>query len=82
MARISLFDRGEERSVEVKFNRPIELPREFWVALDFRAHATKGVYVSYDTSTGGKFSRWFAGCSSQGDRRRRRLDDRSRGLAK
>jgi hypothetical protein len=27
------------------------------VALDFRAQQTKGVYVSYDTSTGGKFSR-------------------------
>jgi hypothetical protein len=57
MAPYSLFERGEERWVEVKFRRPFEVPREFWVALDFRAHATKGVYVSYDTSTGGKFSR-------------------------
>ena len=57
MAPYSLFERGEQRWVEVKFRRPLEVPREFWVALDFRAHQTKGVYVSYDTSTGGKFSR-------------------------
>jgi RNA polymerase sigma-70 factor (ECF subfamily) len=57
MAPYSLFERGEERWVEVKFRRPFEVPREFWVVLDFRAHQTKGVYVSFDTSTGGKFSR-------------------------
>jgi hypothetical protein len=28
----------------------------FWIALDFRAHQTKGVYVSYDTSSGGRHS--------------------------
>jgi hypothetical protein len=43
--------------VELKFSRPLELPKNFWVAIDFRAGRTKGVYLSYDTSTGGKFSR-------------------------
>jgi RNA polymerase sigma-70 factor (ECF subfamily) len=33
MAPYSLFERGEERWVEVKFRRPLEVPREFWVAL-------------------------------------------------
>src|SRR5262249_31596969 len=35
---------------------PVELPRTFWIALDFRPHQTKGVYVSYDNSTGGRHS--------------------------
>jgi RNA polymerase sigma factor (sigma-70 family) len=56
MAPYSLFERGPERWVEVAFERPVELPRSFWVALDFRPHATKGVYVSFDYSTGGRHS--------------------------
>jgi hypothetical protein len=43
--------------VTISFLEPVELPGRFWVALDFRAHQRKGVYVSYDTSTGGKHSR-------------------------
>jgi hypothetical protein len=43
--------------VEVEFRKPVEVPKEFWVALDFRAGRTKGVYVSYDSSTDGKHSR-------------------------
>ncbi len=57
MAPYSMFERGGEKWVEVKFQRGIEVPKEFWVALDFRAGPRKGVYVSYDTSTGGKNSR-------------------------
>jgi hypothetical protein len=57
MAPYSLFERGPERWVEVTFPQPITLPQEFSVALDFRAQQTKGVYVSFDTSTGGKHSR-------------------------
>jgi RNA polymerase sigma-70 factor (ECF subfamily) len=57
MAPYSLFERGDERWVEVTFPRPIDVPKHFWVALDFRAQQTKGVYVSYDTSTGGEHSR-------------------------
>jgi hypothetical protein len=57
MAPYSLFERGEERWVEVTFAKPVEAPKSFWVALDFRPHQTKGVYVSFDASTGGKHSR-------------------------
>ena len=57
MAAYSLFERGPERWVEVSFAAPVEVPARFWVALDFRATGTKGVYVSYDASTGGKHSR-------------------------
>lgn len=56
MAPYSLFERGAEQWVDVKFERPVELPATFWVALDFRPHQTKGVYVSFDISTGGKHS--------------------------
>ncbi|MFO0890625.1 MAG: hypothetical protein U0790_15960 [Isosphaeraceae bacterium] len=57
MAPYSLFERGPEKWVAIAFGRPVELPERFWVALDFRATQRKGVYVSYDTSTGGKHSR-------------------------
>jgi hypothetical protein len=56
MAAYSLFERGPERWVEITFERPVELPKTFWVVLDFRAHQSKGVYVSFDTSTGGRHS--------------------------
>jgi hypothetical protein len=56
MAPYSLFDRGPEKWVEITFERPVDLPKAFWVVLDFRPHQTKGVYVSFDTSTGGKHS--------------------------
>ena len=56
MAPYSLFERGPERWLEVKFDRPVELPGTFRVALDFRPNQTKGVFVSYDTSTGGRHS--------------------------
>jgi RNA polymerase sigma factor (sigma-70 family) len=57
MAPYSLFERGPERWIEVTFERTIDLPKTFWVALDFRANQRKGVYVSFDASTGGKHSR-------------------------
>jgi RNA polymerase sigma factor (sigma-70 family) len=60
MAPYSLFERGHEQWVDVAFERlliGLDNSRTFWVALDFRAAATKGVYVSFDTSTGGKHSR-------------------------
>jgi RNA polymerase sigma-70 factor (ECF subfamily) len=57
MAPYSLFERGDERWVEATFSRPVEAPKRFWIALDFRAQQTKGVYVSYDASTGGTHSR-------------------------
>ncbi|HEY3395453.1 MAG TPA: M56 family metallopeptidase, partial [Lacipirellulaceae bacterium] len=52
-----LFKRGKEAWVRILFDDEIELPQEFWIALNFNAHQTKGVYVSYDTSTKGEHSR-------------------------
>lgn len=56
-APYKLFKRGKENWVRVQFKEPVELPRKFWIALDFNAEQTKGVYVSYDTSTKGEYSR-------------------------
>lgn len=52
-----LFKRGREMWVRVNFKEPVELPQEFWIALNFNAQQTKGVYVSYDLSTKGEYSR-------------------------
>jgi RNA polymerase sigma-70 factor (ECF subfamily) len=52
-----LFNRGKEQWVRVAFKNEVELPRKFWVCLNFNAAQTKGVYVSYDTSTKGQYSR-------------------------
>jgi hypothetical protein len=52
-----LFKRGREMWVRIIFDEPIELPNKFWIALNFNAQQTKGVYVSYDTSTTGEYSR-------------------------
>lgn len=56
-AAYGLFRRGDEKWVTVRFRQPIELPNKFWVGLDFDPGRTKGVYVSYDTSTEGKHSK-------------------------
>ena len=53
----SKFKRGESRWTTVRFEEPVEVPSAFWVVLDFDAQQTKGVYVSYDTSTEGEHSR-------------------------
>lgn len=55
-APYGLFRRGDERWVTVRFKEPVALPPAFWVGLDFAPGRTKGVYVSYDTSTGGERS--------------------------
>ena len=57
MAPYSLLDRGAEEWIDVRFDHPVVLPKTFWIALDFRATQSKGVYLSYDTSTGGAHSR-------------------------
>jgi hypothetical protein len=57
LAPYALFDRGPEKWVEVKFSKPVKVPQKFWVAIDFRPGRTKGVYVSYDSSSDGKRSR-------------------------
>ena len=56
-APYKLFARGNEKWVDVTFKRPREVPKNFWIVLDFKAHQTKGVYVSFDTSAGGKHSK-------------------------
>ena len=64
------FDRGAERWVDVAFPTPIDLPPQFWVALDFRPGQFKGVFVSFDAGTGGQHSQ--AGLPGT---RSRRMDD-------
>jgi hypothetical protein len=56
-APYKLFRRGRELWVRINFDEPVELPPKFWIALNFNAAQTKGVYVSYDTSTKGEYSR-------------------------
>lgn len=51
------FKRGENRWTTIEFKEPAKVPEKFWVIVDFNAEATKGVYLSFDTSTGGKHSR-------------------------
>jgi hypothetical protein len=54
----ALFKRQKDcRWTNIPFEEPVEVPARFWVVLNFNAEATKGVYVSYDTSTKGKHSR-------------------------
>jgi hypothetical protein len=57
MAPYRLFKRGKEEWVKVTFKTAIEVPKVFWIVLDFRAHKTKGVYVSFDKSTRGVYSK-------------------------
>jgi hypothetical protein len=56
-APYAAFKRGSEKWVAIKFPEPLAVPKEFWVALDFHAERTKGVYVSIDSSTDGTHSR-------------------------
>lgn len=57
MAPYALFERGEEKWVSIKFDKPVEFPADGWVVLEFRAGRTKGVYVSYDADGSGERSR-------------------------
>lgn len=53
-----LFKRqAEARWQMIPLEDSVEVPAVFWIVLNFNAEATKGVYVSYDTSTGGEHSR-------------------------
>ena len=56
-APYELFRRGREVWVRVNFKEAVKVPDKFWVVLDFHAAQTKGVYVSYDTSSKGQYSR-------------------------
>ncbi len=53
----SLFEVGPEKWVDVKFAHPIEMPKDFWVLFDSHSNKARGVYVSFDKSTGGKYSK-------------------------
>lgn len=53
----STFKRGECRWTTIAFKKPVTVPQKFWVIVDFNAEQTKGVYLSFDTSTGGKYSK-------------------------
>lgn len=50
-------ERGDAGWVDIKFKKPVAAPKRFCVVLDFKAQQTQGVYVSYDTSTGGQHSK-------------------------
>jgi beta-lactamase regulating signal transducer with metallopeptidase domain len=45
----SLFERGDPKWVRLGVNS-VQLPKVFWVAINFNAQRTKGVYVHYDES--------------------------------
>jgi hypothetical protein len=53
----STFKRGESRWTTIRFKDPVAVPEKFWIIMDFNAEKTKGVYVSFDTSTGGAHSK-------------------------
>ena len=53
----STFKRGESRWTTIRFKEPITVPEKFWVIMNFNAEKTKGVYVSFDTSTEGAHSK-------------------------
>jgi hypothetical protein len=56
-APYSRFKRGDPKWVDIRFPKPVDVPKEFWVCVDFRAAQTKGVYVSTDSSSDGSHSR-------------------------
>lgn len=49
-------DRGRFKWYMFPFKKPVTVPKEFWVVVDFNTPARQGIFVSYDTSTGGKHS--------------------------
>lgn len=53
----SKFKRGESRWTSIEFKEPVTVPEKFWVIIDFNAEATKGVYLSFDSSTAGEHSK-------------------------
>ncbi len=57
MAPYSLFEVGPEKWVDINFAHPIEVPKDFWVLFDSHANKARGIYISYDKSTEGKYSR-------------------------
>lgn len=59
------FKRGDSRWVTIKFKKPLKLPKEFWVSINFDPGRTKGVYLSYDTKTKGHSRMGLPGAKSK-----------------
>lgn len=57
MVPYAKFKRGESQWTAITFAEPVEVPEVFSVILQFNAAQTKGVYVSYDSSTEGQYSK-------------------------
>ena len=63
LAPYSVFETRAEKWVDIKFPHPVTVPKDFWVLLDSHNSDPRtnpnahGVFVSYDKSTGGKFSK-------------------------
>lgn len=51
------FKRGESKWTNVRFKDEIKVPKTFSAIVEFNAERTKGVFLSYDTNTGGKHSK-------------------------
>ncbi len=47
---------GNKKWYTITFKKPVKIRGKFLVAVDFNAQPTKGVYVSYDTSSGNAHS--------------------------
>jgi bla regulator protein BlaR1 len=50
------FERGDPKWVGMTLDN-VPVPKSFWVVINFNAHQTKGVYVSYDTSNERSYSK-------------------------
>ena len=54
------FKRFQNRSTYkwyyIPLEKPVVLPKKIWLILDFNSSVNQGIYVSYDTSTTGKYS--------------------------
>ena len=57
MVPYAKFKRGESLWTTIAFKDPVDVPDKFWVVVEFNAERTKGVYLSFDTSTGGEHSK-------------------------
>ena len=49
-------ERGRFKWYVMPFKKPVVVPKDFWVVIDFNTPSRQGIFVSYDTSTGGKYS--------------------------
>lgn len=57
MVPYTIFKRGESQWTTIRFKKETKVPKTIRAILEFKATRTKGVFVSYDTSTEGKYSK-------------------------